>query len=117
MCIRDRFLEVSGNVANRLDIIYLSGGGASNRLLAQMIADTARVRVRIMDIRESGCRGAALTAGIAVGIFKDHAEAGSLPIQVRQEFVPDESRGTQYMEQKMKKSKQIARAMEEIWNQ
>ena len=48
------FLEVSRNAADRLDAIYLTGGGASNRLLAQMIADAARVKVRIMDIRESG---------------------------------------------------------------
>lgn len=110
------FLEVSRNAADRLDAIYLTGGGASNRLLAQMIADAARVKVRIMDIRESGCRGAALTAGIAVGVFRDHAEAGSLPIRIREEFVPDESGGAKYIEEKMKKSKRIAKAMEEIWN-
>ncbi len=109
------FLEVSKQAADKSVTLRLSGGGATNSLLGQMIADASNMRVQIMDVGEAGCRGAALSAGIAAGIYKNHTEVGSLPVQVKKEYFPD-ANNTAYMENKMKKFKLIAKAMEMIWN-
>lgn len=108
------FLQVSAKAAGNLDGIYLTGGGARNRLLAQMIADAAKLKVRIADIAESGCRGAALTAGIAAGVYADHGDMENLPVHIKEEFKPDAD-GMNYMEEKLRQSGRIARVMEEIW--
>ena len=53
--------------------IRLTGGGSQSRFLAQMIADVSGLRVVVPEGAQFGAKGAALLAGVAVGLFTDVA--------------------------------------------
>ena len=53
----------------------LSGGGSRSLVWSQMFADTIQTPMEISDGNELGARGAALSAGIGAGIYRDYAEA------------------------------------------
>ena len=53
----------------------MTGGGARSQVWTQMIADIIQVRVEVSDGSELGARGAALSAGIGAGAYRDYAEA------------------------------------------
>ena len=53
----------------------LAGGGSRSAVWSQMFADTIQVPMEISDGRELGARGAALSAGICAGLYRDYAEA------------------------------------------
>jgi L-xylulokinase len=53
----------------------LAGGGSRSAVWSQMFADTIQVPMEISDGNELGARGAALSAGIGAGIYRNYAEA------------------------------------------
>jgi len=55
--------------------LQVSGGGAESPFWRQMIADILDVPVVKPQVRECGALGAALTAGVATGVFASYAEA------------------------------------------
>lgn len=109
-------LDVLKRAVGEIDCLRLIGGGASSRLWGQMFADTCGLPVRIPDIKEAGCRGAALNAGIAAGIYKDHAIAEELDDAVRRVYIPRKE-GSVYMADKKKRFKEIARLLQSTWEQ
>lgn len=68
--------------------LTLTGGGAKNRFWGQMFADLLDIPVEIPKLREAACRGAALLAGIGVGLLPDHQAAASLPMELARRFEP-----------------------------
>lgn len=70
----------------------LTGGGSSSPLLAQLFADTLGMPVDIMQSQEASALGAALCAGVSVGIYASLAEAGSRACRVQQAYQPDPER-------------------------
>lgn len=58
-----------------IDSARLAGGGSRSPVWSQMFADTIQVPMEISDGNELGARGAALSAGIGAGIYRDYAEA------------------------------------------
>lgn len=53
----------------------LAGGGSRSSVWSQMFADTIQVPMEVPDGNELGARGAALSAGIGAGVYRDYAEA------------------------------------------
>jgi L-xylulokinase len=53
----------------------LTGGGANSPVWCQMFADALEMPVVVPPWPEIGARGAALDAGVAVGLYADHAAA------------------------------------------
>ena len=79
-------LTDNGLPAKRLTLI---GGGAKSALWGQMAADMFGVPVRIHRTpHEATSLGAALTAGVGIGWYKDFAEAARC-IRVAREYDPD----------------------------
>lgn len=107
-------LDVSKKAVHKLDSMRLIGGGAASKLWGQMFADANDIPVEIMDIKEAGCRGAALNAGIAIGIYKGHADVEKLAHPVKKRYLPD-AKGVAYMRQKEKITKEIARLIQGTW--
>lgn len=107
-------IEVLRKAAKPLDSMKLIGGGAASRLWGQMFADACNIRVEILDVKEVGCRGAALTAGIAVGIYADHSIVGKLSNRVRQVYMPDKE-GVQYMRKKEGEFRKIGTILKDTW--
>ena len=58
-----------------IDKARLAGGGSRSQVWSQMFADTIQVPMEVPDGKELGARGAALSAGIGAGIYRDYAEA------------------------------------------
>ena len=59
----------------QIDAARLAGGGSRSPVWSQMFADTIQVTMEISDGNELGARGAALSAGIGAGIYRDYTEA------------------------------------------
>jgi len=57
--------------------LKLAGGVVNSPFWTQMFADVAGICVETAEKTELGCKGAAMSAGIAAGIFADAAEAVS----------------------------------------
>ena len=55
--------------------LKLAGGVVNSTFWTQMFADVAGIPVETAEKTELGCKGAAISAGIAAGIFKDAKEA------------------------------------------
>ncbi|MFI3258422.1 MAG: FGGY family carbohydrate kinase, partial [Spirochaetales bacterium] len=55
--------------------IFLAGGGSNDCVLVQIIADCLGVPVIVSDIKELGARGAAIIAGVGIGIFHNTEHA------------------------------------------
>ncbi len=67
------------------------GGGASSDLWSQIKADTCRVRVDIPSYTETALLGAALIAGVSLGIYEGFKEASKNIVRVKKTFIPDRS--------------------------
>ena len=79
-------LSENGLPARRLTLI---GGGAKSALWGQMAADMFGVPVRAhLTPHEATSLGAALTAGVGIGWYRDFAEAARC-IRVSREYAPD----------------------------
>ncbi|MHB9029027.1 MAG: xylulokinase [Candidatus Latescibacterota bacterium] len=68
-------LEVIRNMGVKPERAILSGGGARSLLWAQILADTFNLPLAVSGVDEQACFGAALLAGIGIGVFSDYADA------------------------------------------
>jgi sugar (pentulose or hexulose) kinase len=75
--------------------LQLTGGGASD-LWSQILADATGLPVSIPRSQQSTCLGAALMAGVAAGIYSDHADAISSTTMTERHIEPDTSKKAVY---------------------
>jgi xylulokinase len=68
-------LEIFHALGIRIDRIIASGGGSRNRLWRQIQADVFGTEVMATSIREQAGVGAAMLAGIGIGLFSSPEEA------------------------------------------
>jgi L-xylulokinase len=68
-------IEKLRRAGGQINTARLAGGGSRSAVWSQMFADTIQVPMEISDGNELGARGAALSAGIGAGIYRDYAEA------------------------------------------
>ena len=55
--------------------IQLSGGVTNSDVWIQIFADAIQIPIDVVQDKEQGAQGAAMAAGIAVGIYKDYDDA------------------------------------------
>lgn len=83
----------------RIEQVDAIGGGAASDLWLQILADTWNVRVRRRTIvEEANSLGAAVTAGVGVGLLPDFSVAGSLS-ETTAAFHPDPARHSRLIDQ------------------
>lgn len=80
----------------RLDTIFVSGGGSKSPTWCQIIADCTGSKVKVPAGADSGSRGAAINAGVAAGIFKDHGEGVRRMVNIKREYQPNENNISKY---------------------
>jgi sugar (pentulose or hexulose) kinase len=73
----------------RLDTVIVSGGGSKSPVWCQIIADALGSRVRVPAGADAGSRGAAINAGVATGVFADHAEGVGRMVKTSREHAPE----------------------------
>lgn len=59
----------------KIESARLAGGGSRSQVWTQIFADTLELPMQVSDGNELGARGAALSAGIGAGIYRDYTEA------------------------------------------
>lgn len=78
------------------DGLKLAGGAAKSPLWCQLVADIANLPVRIPEVADLACVGAAILAGVGCGIYADAGD-GYERLAVRERVIqPDPVRAGQY---------------------
>ena len=76
--------------------LKLSGGGSRSDLWSQIKADIMNRPMHRLANIDTGAFGAALIAGVGVGIYADLATAGSAAVNVEKAFLPNPAKRTYY---------------------
>jgi L-xylulokinase len=98
----------------RFDTARLTGGGSRSRVWTQMFADTVGVPMEVSDGTELGARGAALSAGIGVGLYCDYQEAVDAAVKVVRVQEPDSASTPLYLE-RYAEYQRLVNVMQEPW--
>jgi L-xylulokinase len=98
----------------RISTARLAGGGARSSVWSQMFADTIQVTMEISDGNEVGARGAALSAGVGAGVYRDYAEAVQEAVAVVRVHEPIPANTSLYLE-RYAEYQRLARVMQEPW--
>lgn len=77
--------------------LHATGGGAKSKVWMQMKADILNLPIRSLKTTDAGTVGSAMLTGVAVGVFRDLAEAAAVMVRQRETYLPDPKRHEQYM--------------------
>lgn len=80
----------------KINEIRAIGGGAKSKVWQQILADVFGQEIKLLKIEEGPALGAAMIAGVGVGVFKDFSEAEQGIIQVSQSITPNEEKRDYY---------------------
>jgi L-xylulokinase len=92
----------------------LTGGGSSSKLLAQLFADVLGVDIDIPESQEASALGAALCAGVSVGMYASLADATARACRVQRTHTPDAARHAT-LDNAYALWSQLASAMQPLW--
>jgi xylulokinase len=104
-CIANCFDVLEDIAQQRDETIQLlrigaSGGGRST-LWKQIISDTLSLPIDVMQVEEPGCLGAAMLAGVGVGIYQDLEEAVQRAVHLHSRTLPDTANADVYKEKRV----------------
>ncbi len=102
--------------SGKLNTAILSGGGSKSPTWCQIISDCLGSKVVVPAGSDSGSRGAAINAGVAVGVFKDHADAVQRMVKVSRQYSPDAGRAEKY-DQLFKLYLSLIKAVWPLWEE
>lgn len=106
-------IENMEHIGIRLSDLVISGGNSKLDFSVQLRADVTGKRLARIDTPETVCKGAAMLAGVAAGIYADYEDAVKRTAAAQQMFEPREEMAHQY-EKQYKKYKKIYRAIRNI---
>lgn len=98
----------------RFDEAVLSGGGSRSQIWPQIFADVLNVPVTVARSRETGALGAAITAGVGVGLFADLSAGADAMVSTDRHYRPDAALGAHY-NRRFSLFGDIAAALAPIW--
>ena len=78
--------------------LHATGGGAKSKVWMQMKADILNLPITSLKTSDAGTVGSAMLTGIAVGVFRDLAEAAAIMVHRRETYHPDQQRHEKYMQ-------------------
>jgi len=87
-----------------------SGGAARSPVWTQMFSDVLQLPIEVPAAKELSAMGAAISAAIAIGWFRDEQQAADAMCRVTRRYDPDASRGAIYQE----KFRRFEKALESI---
>lgn len=97
-----------------LDTIRLTGGGARSKVWSQMFADAIAVPVEVVKGEEIGARGAAMCAGIGIGLYEDYADAIAKSVEVTRCHQPNPEATPAYLA-RYREHQYIVEVMQDAW--
>ncbi|PKP60346.1 xylulokinase [Candidatus Atribacteria bacterium HGW-Atribacteria-1] len=81
-------LELIKDKGVKIKEIKTIGGGAKSRVWQQILADILGEEINLLNVEEGPAFGAALIAGVGVGVYDSFAEAVNRIIKVKKTIVP-----------------------------
>lgn len=111
-----RHVDVLRAAGVRFERAALSGGGARSAVWPQMFADVLGIPVAVADCAETGALGAAIAAGVGVGVFPDLAAGVRAMTRQRLAFAPDPGMAAHYAD-RYKTYGLLTTAMTPVWQQ
>lgn len=95
----------------------LSGGATRSGIWPQMFADVLGIPIRVAECKETGALGAAICAGVGVGLWPDLAEGVNQAVKLNPVTLqPDEARHA-FHDPRYKLFKKLELAMDSLWHQ
>jgi Sugar (pentulose and hexulose) kinases len=80
-------LEVFEELGIKIEQVIASGGGAKSRVWRQMQADIFNKEISMTQSIEQAAMGAAILAGVGVGIYKDTEEGCKKVVKLKEEKI------------------------------
>jgi xylulokinase len=93
-----RNLDVLGDIGIGVTEIRSLGGGSRSPLWSQIKSDVTKRPVYTMQNEEAACLGAAMLAGVAVGIYPNLRKAVASMVALKDKLVPDTANSAAYDE-------------------
>ena len=87
--------------------LKLAGGASKSEVWSQMVADIANLPVRVPEVADLACVGAAVMAGVGCGIYKDAAEGYSC-LAVQEKVLQPKAENAKNYEKLFEEYKKIA---------
>ena len=81
-----------------LSVARITGGGARSPVWTQIFADALDMTMEVAEGGEVSARGAAMAAGIAVGVYRDYADAVRKAVRVIRRQPPNAEHTPRYLE-------------------
>jgi len=98
----------------QMSLARLTGGGARSTVWAQMFADALELPIEVPGATEIAALGAAMTAGIGVGVYAGHADAVAQAVQVVRRHEPQAEATPMYLA-RYQEYRCLLEAMREPW--
>jgi L-xylulokinase len=95
--------------------IRLAGGVIHSKLWAQMFADVLQYPIEIIDVRETGTLGCAMTAAVATGEYENFEQAASNMVKLDYRLEPNPA-VAEFYNKKYSLYKQTALALNDVWD-
>ena len=95
-------------------LIRMAGGAARSKTWMQLFADILGVKVEVPEAEELGALGAAMLAGVGVGIYKDVNESVNACTKISASYEPNAEKHAFY-EKKYAIYKAILDALDPLW--
>lgn len=80
----------------KLDGIRLTGGAAKSPMWSQMLADITKQKIMLLSAEETGCLGAALYAGVGIGVYDSPRDASNKAVKITKTFDPNPAKYEAY---------------------
>lgn len=99
----------------QIDSIHLAGGGSRSKVWSQMFADAIELPMTITDGNELGARGAAMAAGVGVGVYEDYADAVKAVVSIVHTYEPNPAT-TPYYLKRFAEYQRLIEVMKSPWD-
>jgi L-xylulokinase len=107
-------IEKLRNAGAHIQGARLTGGGSRSQVWTQMFADTIQLPMEVSDGTELGARGAALSAGVGVGAYRDYAEAVEQAVSIVRVQEPIPTNTPHYL-RRYAEYERLAQVMQAPW--
>lgn len=94
--------------------IRLSGGAANSDVWVQIFADALQIPIDVIEDKELGAQGAAIAAGIAVGIYKDYNDGIAKTVTITKRVQPRAAYKEIY-EKKYQTYRRVIEGLSSVW--
>lgn len=97
LCLETRCaLDVMRELGIEVGCLRIMGGAAKSPIWQQLLADVCQVEVRVPSNTEAACRGAAVLAGVAAGLFPSAIEGCREMLPAEEVVAPRRDRAGRY---------------------